>query len=302
MTHRYNIGCATDSNYAQHLGIMICSMLTNTSSPELFDIYVVDGGILAKDIQRFKEIEKKFSCNINFLKPDRKYFDKLKVFEIYSEATYYRYFLLDTLPVEKLLYLDCDMIVEGDVTELYNINQEGNIISACVEVLCPVEHLKTIGLTKSFNAGMILVNCKKWQQEKISQKAYQYQIENEHIVEFPDQDSLNVTLQDSWQIVPYRWNVIARLGLVNLGIGSADYRYYSKEDVFHEYNNPKIIHYANRLFKPWFWLDPSPYKKNYLKYKAISPWASVPFADKSLIGVINRILYYFSFVFKYIKN
>ncbi len=302
MTTRYNIGCATDKNYAQHLGIMLYSLMTNTKYSELFDIYIVDGGILPEDINRFKRVATKFGCKLHFLKPDRTYFEKLKIFEIYSEATYYRYFLLDTLSIDKMLYLDCDMIIEGDVTELYNINQEGNIISASYEVLCPVKHLEKINLTKSFNAGMMLINCKKWQEDKISQKAYQYQIDNEYLLEYPDQDSLNIILQDTWQIVPYRWNVIARLGLVKYGIGNADFRFYSKEEILKEYNNPQIIHYANRLFKPWFWLDPSPFKKNYLHYKKLSPWSDVPFSDQSFMGVLKRIQYYFSFVFKYLKR
>src|SRR5882724_4288394 len=140
MITRYNIGCSTDKNYAQHLGITIYSLLMNTASPELFDIYIVDGGILPEDIKRFEQTANKFGCKLHFLKPDRKYFDKLKVYE-YGEATYYRYFLLDTLPVDKVLFLDSDMVVEGDVTELYNTDQNGNIISAVYEVLCPVKHL-----------------------------------------------------------------------------------------------------------------------------------------------------------------
>lgn len=302
MSTRYNIGCATDKNYAQHLGIMIYSLMTNTKSPELFDIYIVDGGILPEDIQRFESIAQKFGCKLFFLKPDRKYFDKLKVYEIYSEATYYRYFLIDTTTVEKMLFLDCDMVIEGDVIELYETDQQGNVISAVFEALCPLSHLEKIKLNKSFNAGMFLVNCKKWQQEQISQKAYQYQLENEKLLEYPDQDSLNIILQNSWQMVPYKWNVIARLGLVKWGIGKADYRIIPKEELFENYYNPKIIHYANRLFKPWFWLDPSPYKKNYIKYKNLSPWKEIPFPDKSISGVLNRIAYYFSFVFKYIKR
>jgi len=302
MSNRYNIGCATDKNYAQHLGVMIYSLMMNTKSPELFDIYIVDGGISPEDIERFEQIAIKFGCKLFFLKPDRKYFDKLKVYEIYSEATYYRYFLLDTLPVDKLLFLDCDMIIEGDVIELYNTNQEGNIISAVYEVLVSDKHLEKIKLTKSFNAGMMLVDCKKWQENKISKKAFEYQVEFEPILEYPDQDSLNVILKDSWQMVPYRWNVIARLGLVKLGIGHADYKVYSKKELFKEYNNPKIIHYANRLFKPWFWLDPTPYKKNYLNYKKLSPWKDLLFNDKSFSGAMNRIQYYFTFVFKYLKR
>lgn len=299
MTTRYNIGCASDKNYAQHLGIMIYSLLVNTKSPSSFDFHIVDGGISPEDIKRFEEIKKQFNCKMFFLKPDRKYFEKLKVYEIYSEATYYRYFLIDTTTVEKMLFLDCDMIVEGDVIELYETNQNGNIVSAVFEALLPKTHLEKINLDKYFNAGLFLVDCKKWQEEKISQRAYQFQLENEKMLEFPDQDSLNTVLKDNWQMLPYKWNVIAKLGLVKFGLGKLDYRYASKKELFEHYNNPKIIHYANRLFKPWNYLDPTPFKKNYIHYKKLSPWASVPQFGNSFWGVINRLIFYVSFTLKY---
>ncbi len=302
MLTRYNIGCATDKNYAQHLGIMIYSLLSNTASPQQFDIYIVDGGILPEDISRFRKVEEKFGCKIHFLKPDRSYFDKLKVYEIYSEATYYRYFLLDTLPIDKMLFLDCDMVVEGDVTELYNTDQQGNIVSAVFEALCPKHHLEKLKLTRMFNAGMLLVDCKKWQEKQISQKAFQFQLEYEHLLEYPDQESLNIILKDTWQRVSGKWNLIARLGLVKVGIGKPDYSQYPKKELMDDFAHPKIIHYANRLFKPWFWLDPTPFKSNYLHYKKLSPWNDVPFKDKSVGGAVKRVQYYFSFVFKYVKR
>lgn len=299
MVTRYNIGCASDKNYAQHLGVMMFSLLSNTKAPDKFDFYIVDGGILPEDIKRFEQIKKQFNCNMSFIKPDRKYFEKLKVYEIYSEATYYRYFLMDTTVVEKMLFLDCDMIVEGDVIELYETNLNGNVLSAVFEVLLPKTHLEKLKLDRYFNAGLFLVDCKKWQEEKISQKAYQFQLENEKMLEFPDQDSLNTVLKDKWFMLPYKWNVLAKLGLVKYGLGKPDYRYATKEVLLENYNNPKIIHYANRLFKPWNYLDPTPYKRNYIHYKKLSPWASIPQFGNSFMGVINRLVFYVTFTIKY---
>ncbi|MFN5459391.1 MAG: glycosyltransferase family 8 protein [Bacteroidota bacterium] len=299
MSTRINIGCATDKNYAQHLGVMIYSLLVNCSQTNILDFYIVDGGIDSSDREKFLSMRDKFGINIFFLKPDRSYFDKLKVFEIYSEATYYRYFLLDTISVDRILFLDCDMVIEGDIVELYNVDLKSNIIAAVLEVLSSEKHLEKINLKFSFNAGMMLVDCCKWQENKISKKAYNFQIENEGLLKYPDQDSLNFILKDYWLMVPYRWNVIARLKLVKYGIGNADYRYISKNELFNEYSNPKIIHYANRLFKPWYWLDPSPYKKNYKYYKSNSPWYSIPYVDSGFFGVLKRLKFYFTFIIKY---
>ncbi|MBN8702641.1 MAG: glycosyltransferase family 8 protein [Bacteroidetes bacterium] len=299
MGTRCNIGCATDKNYAQHLGIMIYSLLVNTKTPTNFDFYIVDGGISNEDIKRFEEIQKQFNCKMYFLKPDRKYFEKLKVYEIYSEATYYRYFLMDTTAVEKMLFLDCDMIVEGDVSELYETTLNGNILSAVFDPLVPKKHLEKLKLESYFNAGLFLVDCKRWQKEKISQRAYQFQLENEKMLEFPDQDSLNIVLKNNWQMLSFKWNVLAKVGLVKYGLGNLNCKYASKKEIIEIFNNPQIIHYANRLFKPWNYLDPTPYKKNYLHYKNLSPWSSVPQFGNSALGIISRLSFYVSFTLKY---
>jgi lipopolysaccharide biosynthesis glycosyltransferase len=303
MNKRYSIGCATDNNYAQHLGIMIYSLLSNTSTPQLFDFYIVNGGISKSNFNKFDLLKDRFKANFFYITPENSYFENLKIFETYGIATYYRFFLIDTIKLDRLLFLDCDMIVEGDIVEVFKTDLMGNIISAVHEVLAPKKHLNKFNLNVSFNAGMMLIDCIKWQKENISQKAIDYTKKNSHLLEYADQDSLNVVLKNYWHIQKdHSWNVIAKIKLAKFGIIKLDCSVYSKKEILKHFENPNIIHYANRLFKPWYWLDPAPYKKNYIKYKELSPWKKVPFPDKSLIGVIKRIIYYITFIFKYIKR
>jgi len=63
--------------------------------------------------------------------------------------------------------------------------------------------------------------------------------------------------------------------------------------------DPYIVHYANRIFKPWNWLDPSPFKKNYIHYLRLSPWKNNSLQGKSISGVFSRFIYYFSFSIRY---
>jgi len=115
--------------------------------------------------------------------------------------------------------------------------------------------------------------------------------ENPEKIQYADQDGLNATLINKWKELNPSWNLITRLFY---------YKYiylikppnYEKDNIFEITKNPKIIHYAG-FIKPWFFLDPSPYKPIYWKYLKETPWKDYKYPDKNLVGAIKRIGYYF---------
>jgi lipopolysaccharide biosynthesis glycosyltransferase len=294
-----HIACASDNNYAQHLGVMIYSLLTNTTNTSDYTFYIADGGISEINNEKLKKISEKFNCKLVFIKPNLDYFKKLKIYESYGIATYFRFFLIDNISVPKVLFLDCDMIVEDDVRKLYNINIEDNIIGAVPDILCPDKHIDLITKKQYFNAGLMLINVEKWQSAKISENSIKFHHNYEHLVEYADQDSLNFVLKDDWFRLPLEWNVLSKTKLAKYNLTNTNSQLKDKSFIIHLANKPSIIHYANRLFKPWFWLDPSPYKSNYLYYLNLSPFNDYKFPDKSLKGVIKRLNYYISFALRY---
>jgi lipopolysaccharide biosynthesis glycosyltransferase len=294
-----NIACASDNNYAQHLGVMIYSLLSNTTNTNEFKFYLADGGINESNLSKFNEISQKFKCEFEFIKPNIEYFKNLKIYESYGLATYFRFFLIDNINVDKVLFLDCDMIVEDDVRNLYDTELDSNIIGAVPDILCPEKHIDLITKKSYFNAGLMLIDVAKWKQNNISEKCVRFHLECEHLVEYADQDSLNYVLQDSWKKLPLKWNVLSKTKLALYNLTSTNRQIDNKNLIKDLAFNPSIIHYANRLFKPWFWLDPSPYKSNYIYNLRISPWKAADFPDKSFSGILYRLRYYLSFLFRY---
>ena len=116
------IVCATDNNFVQHCIIMVVSVLTNNPGTE---VYVLTDGLTPKNEQiLYEEVENKGGklhiCVIDDEKISALPLSKDKGLSHISKATYYRLMISDLLPVaDKAIYLDCDIVVNGSLKELY---------------------------------------------------------------------------------------------------------------------------------------------------------------------------------------
>ena len=117
----------------------------------------------------------------------------------YSEAASFRLLLPELLPdYEKILYLDCDVVVRQDMGALYrNTDLEDNYLAAVYEapIEGQAERIKALGCIPGqyFNSGILLMNLKKMREESVSEKLLKA-CEKDYM-EFPDQDALNQVCQ-----------------------------------------------------------------------------------------------------------
>ncbi len=298
-----NIGCASNDDFSQHLGVMLYSLLKNCSCPKKIIIYLMDGGISEKNKEKINSIIKKFNSKISYIKPDKKHLKGLIPYRHISIETYYRFSLIDNLKSEKLLYIDADLVVLGDIKELYDNQFEDNIVFAIKDPGGSKERKLALGIPLEkhyFNAGVMLINCDKWRKEKISKKTIEYIKENPEKIQYADQDGLNAILIDRWEELDPSWNLITRLVYFKY-LKLIKPPNYEKEDLSEIVKKPKIIHYAG-FIKPWFFLDPLPYKSVYWGYLKETPWKDYEYPDKNLSGAIKRIKYYLYFQYPCLAN
>ncbi len=288
-----NIGCSANDNYAQHLGVMLYSMLDNCSCPEKIRIFVMDGNISQKNKEKLNSIVNHSKAKISYHKPDEKLIEGMKVCRHITLEAYYRFPLIENLNLTKLLYLDVDMVVTGDIKEIYNTPFQNNIVFAVKDPGGSPAKKRSLGIPSDkhyFNSGLLLVDCKRWREEKITQKALDFMRKNPEKIEHADQDGLNAVLVNKWEELNPCWNFIIKLFyhkhlpfLKAHGYEDVNLREISK--------NAKIIHYAS-FMKPWFFLDPIPYKKIYWKYLNETPWRNYKYPDLTLEGFAKRIFYF----------
>ena len=165
--------------------------------------------------------------------------------------------------MDKCLFLDADLIADKDITELYNINIDNFYMGAVADQFPLTENCwaKRLDLAKNYryvNTGVILVNLKKWREENIENKLCENVIKYANLLQFPDQDTLNITLQDKVKNISHIYNAMPVQN------------YLVEKEKKEAFNNPVIIHWAGYR-KPWIYSDAN-YSEYFWKYARMTPF------------------------------
>jgi len=278
---------AFDENYAQHTGVAIFSLLTNASSPSKIIFYLVGKDLSFKSKITIERMIKSFGANLKFIPPSED-FKNLKSCRHIGMTTYQRLILPEVLNEKKIIYLDGDMIVEGDISEIYQTNIKNSLLAAvpdsiesenkrCSELQIPWNR-------GYFNSGAMVINCDKWKNLDVTKKVIDYLKNNPDKLVAPEQDALNALFYDRWIKLPLEWNCYRD------SIIRAKKEGYKKRNI-KKLKKPKIIHYVSSS-KPWHYSDIHPLKKRYWFYLKQSPWKEFRYQDKTFGNFFYKIYRY----------
>lgn len=233
-----------DDNYIPYLTVTIQSIVDHMNDYDTYSIYVLHKGISEKNMLIVKEYEKD-NLSINFISLEEKikYISDLldDVRDYYTQTIFYRLFIAGLFKsLTKAIYLDCDIIVNCDLAELYNIDLKGNTLGCVVDnVVRDNDDFKiytkaTVGVESHeyFNSGVLLIDLVEYRKNKIEEK-FLYMLEHYVFKSVaPDQDFLNYVCKDSKLFIEEKWN---RMPI---------------DDGYDD--EIKIIHF-NMFMKPWLY-------------------------------------------------
>lgn len=236
---------ATDDNYIPFLDIALSSLIKNASKEFDYKIIILNTGLKEENQEKIKRLENE---NFNITFADISYAikdirDNLKNVFHFGLAAYYRLFIESLFPeYDKILYLDCDIVVLGDISKLYHIDMEGNNIAGVVEqfiVRTPEFRRYTkealgIDAEDYINSGIMIMDLAKFREQKIQENFIKLISKYNFATIDPDQAYLNFLCKGKIKYLPVCWN---REPIEEL-----------------KCDNPNIIHYA--LYKkPWQYDD-----------------------------------------------
>ena len=128
---------SANDKFSPYLDIMIRSMIANTSPEREYDIIILYNDISEKNQHLISMAARdKQNISIRFIRVCE-YFDAGKLFvdQHLSVETYYRLIIPEIMPdYYKILYLDCDMVADHDVAELYDLDLKGAVIGAAKDI------------------------------------------------------------------------------------------------------------------------------------------------------------------------
>jgi lipopolysaccharide biosynthesis glycosyltransferase len=253
-----HVAAACDESYAMPLAVMISSLAANLSMSRSACVHVLQRHLPTSLRTKVEESVHRDTVRINWIDIDANRLpsleNTLRSFDTVTLESYYRLLLPDVLPqdLDKVIYLDSDLVVHHDLSKLWDLNVENTCLLAVAE-LSPASgcvsspagirlyrELKLPSKQKIFNSGVMLINLRKWRHEQVSARAFIYLEAARQYLRWHDQEALNVVLAGDWDELDSRWNVTMHAVRT-----SADTRRHA--DLI---QNPYIIHF-NSARKPW---------------------------------------------------
>ena len=283
---------ASDDKFAEILGVSLVSLYENSKNAEDIKVYVLDSGINSDNKRKLMSLSKKYKrSDIQFIKAT----DISKVLSMKvnldrgSLSQYARLFISSVLPktLERVIYLDCDIIINKSILELWQIDMHGKTISALKDAFSK-QYRKNINLKPNdimFNSGVMLIDMKKWHDNNIEKKLLKF-IKSKHgNIQQGDQGALNAVLSKDTFVFHPKFNSVTifyDFSYDEILVYRKPVDFYTKKEIQEAVNEPVFIHYTTSFtsVRPWYNGCKHKYASKWTEYKKMSPWADSPMWEK----------------------
>ena len=252
--NKINICLACDNRYAPLAGVSIASFLKNANEDEFINFYILDNNISIENKKKIMSLKWIKNCSIEFIQVDKSKFENLYLPNkkgYLSISAYYRFVISDIFKnLDRILYVDCDVIATSSVNEFYNMDFNDMYVAVIKDTACE-ENQRRLGFDSSeiyFNSGVMLINLQLWRKNEISTLLF-----NKINEGLDDQDILNIVLKGKKNFVDDKWNWQGK---------AKNY----KEKVY-----PNLIHFIT-AYKPWVTGSKQGFNNEYFKALKLTPW------------------------------
>lgn len=250
----------TDTNYAMPTCISIVSLLKHKKKRDVYKIYIIDIGLTASQIEKFLVLEQ----NNVYISVINGSIDRYREYQSDCEdlgthvsiTALYKFEIERIINEDKALYLDGDVIINKDISELFTIDLSDNYVAAVDDMGDEFDEkgnsnlASRIGMKgRYFNSGVMLLNLKNIRQDGIRDKLVEYRENGKNY--FVDQDAFNYVLGTKRVTIGCEYNFMGKM-FDEIGFETTNERFFHGryDDIPHCINDQKILHMTYR-YKPW---------------------------------------------------
>ena len=248
---KINILVTLDKNYLPQLKVMLTSMYINHPGLEC-DIYLLHSNIPDSDTDLLREELRRLDYRLIPVQASDELFDGAQISDRYPKEMYYRLLAARYLPdsLDKILYLDPDILIINELYELWNTDISGYLFAAAshigkTNIANDVNHIRLNIDNDYYNSGVLLMNLDECRRQIKPGEVFDYVAAHSGELFLPDQDVLNALYGD--RILPIDdiiWNYDARR-FSNYMVRSG-----GKADMEWVMAHTAVMHYCGRE-KPW---------------------------------------------------
>lgn len=278
----------TDAQYLQHVAVCLTSILVN--NPHLFfDIVIVGRATETLDEQKLQRSLARFpnhSLSFRVFSVPAGRVLPLNPRAQYTVDTWTRLWVEEFFPVEveRVLYLDGDTVVLGDISPLWDVDLDGALLGT-VDIPGAQRGVGHLGLRPEdgyFNAGVLLIDLKQWRETRAMDTVLSYvDAHLEQMERDVDQEALNACFHARKKRLDHKWNVVWTFfwdpTALPLTPGELD----------EVYRDARIIHFNNHP-KPWSYFCYHPRRTEYEKYLRMTEWRDFVPPDRTLANILRK--------------
>ena len=257
---------SSDDKYAQHLAVALVSAFYHRDASDNLSVSVLDGGIGEENRQILQRLARNYGATVRFLPVATDVFLDAPIQTQkggrthITRAAYYRLLLAELMPdVDKVIYLDCDIVCRSSLAALYDTDMGEDWIQGVVDI-DEEKHRKRLGLERYVCSGVLLLNLRAWRDHDVQQLCMNFLHEHGDNVVFHDQDVLNAVCQEHLSYLDRTWNAQA--------CETRQGRLSGFNDIARTAN---IVHFIGGR-KPWHPGCRHPYRREYFRYLRLTPY------------------------------
>ncbi|ECK7424008.1 DUF4422 domain-containing protein, partial [Campylobacter jejuni] len=250
-----------DDNYLSYLAVLLYSIKAHSSKEYNYDICILYNCLNQGNMQKVINFIQDINISVRFINitpyiyqaKKQVYFHTVAHFK---ESTYYRFFIpLIFKEFQKIIYLDSDIIIQCNLSDLYSIDFDKPLAAAKCMIFSQVKQvdhritkLKMKQPENYFQAGVMVYNIQKCLNINFTQKCLNklQELKDPPLV---DQDVLNAVFEGDIHYISLKWNC-----LWNVSYRIPNFKILYSKDFLKDYQeaerDPYIIHYCD-YFKPW---------------------------------------------------
>lgn len=247
--HPINLLVTLNSGYLHQLNVMLHSVVRSNPG-EQFQVYVLHSSLTDEELDKTRAVLGAGNDLISVPVHDTG-LESAPTTDRYPVEMYYRIFAAKYLPqeLERILYLDPDIIVKGSLRELYEMPMERYLFAAASHVHKLMTQINALRLDMEenepyINSGLLLMNLKRLREIQREDAVFDYIEKHKNRLILPDQDVISGLYGGEIQpLNPYVYNMTERI-----------FALHPESDAWLDLpwveKNTVILHYCGRN-KPW---------------------------------------------------
>ena len=201
---KISIAYAPDDNYVNQTVVSMKSALEHNEQVEFIIMY---SKLSAESMQKLGAV----GGSLRLIKMDESQFSDLTLSKWVTVQAWFRIKLPDLCKdLDKVLYLDCDTLIRGNLDELFSLDLTDKYLAGVKDVWGVSKYVKRLGMKSGVyvNSGMLLFNCDYCRKEHFFDKVVEFAKNNAKIIEFCDQDSINKVVDEHKLVISPKYNLM----------------------------------------------------------------------------------------------